>query len=159
MVELSAEQVAQRAFDLNLVDERQLQEVWGQIGTRQVSGEEFQQLLLRREFLTNYQTKLLERGETSGYSGLLVSLYDADDNLITSVYTDSNGAFTFQVYVGSGDYYLDFGVAASYDFSPQDQGSDDTLDSDVDSDGITALFSLEAGDLKDDLDAGLIYAL
>jgi serine/threonine-protein kinase len=67
MVELSAEQVAQRAFDLNLVDERQLQEVWGQIGTRQVSGEEFQQLLLRRELLTNYQTKLLERGETSGY--------------------------------------------------------------------------------------------
>jgi serine/threonine protein kinase len=67
MVELSAEQVAQRAFDLNLVDERQLAEVWGQIGTRQVSGEEFQQLLLRRELLTNYQTKLLERGETSGY--------------------------------------------------------------------------------------------
>jgi serine/threonine-protein kinase len=67
MVELSAEQVAQRAFDLNLVDERQLQEVWGQIGTRQVTGEEFQQLLLRRELLTNYQTKLLERGETSGF--------------------------------------------------------------------------------------------
>ncbi len=67
MVELSAEQVAQRAFDLNLVDERQLQEVWGQVGTRQVSGEEFQQLLLRRDFLTNYQTKLLERGETTGF--------------------------------------------------------------------------------------------
>ena len=67
MVELSAEQVAQRAFDLNLVDERQLQEVWGQVGTRQVSGEEFQQLLLRRDLLTNYQTKLLERGETTGY--------------------------------------------------------------------------------------------
>ena len=67
MVELSAEQVAQRAFDLNLVDERQLQEVWGQVGTRQVSGEEFQQLLLRRELLTNYQTKLLERGETTGF--------------------------------------------------------------------------------------------
>ncbi len=55
------------AFDLNLVDERQLQEVWGQIGTREVTGEEFQQLLLRRELLTNYQTKLLERGETTGY--------------------------------------------------------------------------------------------
>ena len=45
MVELSAEQFAQRAFDLNLLDERQLQDVWGQIGTRQLSGEEFQQLL------------------------------------------------------------------------------------------------------------------
>ncbi len=67
MVELSAEQFAQRAFDLNLIDERQLQEVWGQIGTNQLSGDQCQQLLLRRELLTNYQAKLLVRGETSGY--------------------------------------------------------------------------------------------
>ncbi|MEX0678651.1 MAG: protein kinase [Pirellulales bacterium] len=67
MVELSAEQFAQRAFDLSLVDERQLQEVWGQVGTRQVSGEEFQQLLLRRELLTSYQTERLLRGERGGY--------------------------------------------------------------------------------------------
>jgi len=67
MVELSAEQFAQRAFDLNLIDERQLQEVWGQIGTQQITGEQCQQLLLRREFLTNYQATLLLRGETTGY--------------------------------------------------------------------------------------------
>jgi serine/threonine-protein kinase len=67
MVELTAEQYAQRVFDLNLVDERQLAEVWGEVGTRQISAEEMQQLLLRRELLTNYQTKLLERNETTGY--------------------------------------------------------------------------------------------
>jgi eukaryotic-like serine/threonine-protein kinase len=67
MVELSAEEFAQRAFDLNLLDERQLQEIWGQIGSRQVSGEEFQQLLLRRELLTNYQTERLLRGDRSGF--------------------------------------------------------------------------------------------
>ncbi len=67
MVELSAEQFAQRAFDLNLLDERQLQELWGQIGTRQLSGEQFQQLLLRRELLTNYQTERLLRGDRSGF--------------------------------------------------------------------------------------------
>jgi serine/threonine protein kinase len=67
MVELSAEQFAQRAFDLNLIDERQLQDLWGQIGTRQLSGEEFQQLLLRREMLTNYQTERLLRGDRSGF--------------------------------------------------------------------------------------------
>ena len=67
MVELSAEQFAERAFDLNLLDERQLQEVWGQIGTRELSGEEFQQLLLRRELLTNYQTERLLRGERGGF--------------------------------------------------------------------------------------------
>jgi serine/threonine protein kinase len=67
MVELSAEQFAQRAFDLNLLDERQLQDVWGQIGSRQLSGEEFQQILLRRELLTNYQTERLLRGDRTGF--------------------------------------------------------------------------------------------
>jgi eukaryotic-like serine/threonine-protein kinase len=67
MVELSAEQLAQRAFDLNLLDERQLQEIWGQVGSREVSGVEFQQLLLRRELLTNYQTERLLRGDRTGF--------------------------------------------------------------------------------------------
>jgi serine/threonine protein kinase len=67
MVELSAEQIAQRAFDLNLIDERQLQEVWRQVGSRQMSGEEFQQLLLRRELLTNFQTEKLTQGDRSGF--------------------------------------------------------------------------------------------
>ena len=55
MGELTAEQFAQRAFDLNLLDERQLRDIWGQFGSREVSGEEFRQFLLRRELLTNYQ--------------------------------------------------------------------------------------------------------
>ena len=67
MVELSAEQFAQRAFDLDLIDERQLHELWGQIGSRQLSGSELQQILLRREFLTNYQTERLLRGERTGF--------------------------------------------------------------------------------------------
>src|SRR6185295_674613 len=67
MVELSAEQLPQRAFDLNLIDERQLQEVLGHFGGRPVSGVELQQLLLRRELLTNYQAERLLRGEKSGF--------------------------------------------------------------------------------------------
>ncbi len=67
MVELSAEQIAQRAFDLNLIDERQLQDVWRQVGSRQVSGVEFQQLLLRRELLTNFQTDKLVQGDRNGF--------------------------------------------------------------------------------------------
>ncbi len=67
MVELTAEQFAQRAFHLNLVDERQLSEVWGQIGTRQVSAEEVQQIMLRRDLLTNYQAERLLRGDRYGF--------------------------------------------------------------------------------------------
>jgi serine/threonine-protein kinase len=67
MVELTAEQIAQRAFDLNLLDERQLQEIWGSIGSRQVSGDDFRQLLERRELLTNYQSERMLRGERTGF--------------------------------------------------------------------------------------------
>lgn len=63
----SAEQVAQRAFDLGLLDEQQLQEVWGSLGTHNVPAETFLQVLVRREFLTNYQVDRLMRGERSGF--------------------------------------------------------------------------------------------
>src|SRR6188508_197911 len=67
MAGLSAEQIAQRAFDLNLLDERQLQEVWGQFGRRNIPGEEFLQALLRREWMTNYQAERLLKGERAGF--------------------------------------------------------------------------------------------
>lgn len=67
MAELSAEQFAQRAFDLNLIDERQLQELWGTVGSRELSGDDFRQLLLRRELLTNYQVERLLRGDRTGF--------------------------------------------------------------------------------------------
>src|SRR5262249_32611903 len=67
MVELSAEEFAQRAFDLNLISERQLKEALGQVGSRQIAMEEMKQLLLRREFLTNYQAERMLRGERTGY--------------------------------------------------------------------------------------------
>ena len=67
MVELSAEQIAQRAFDLDLISERQLQEIWREIGSRQVSAEEIQQLLLRRELLTNFQIEKLLHGDRGGF--------------------------------------------------------------------------------------------
>jgi eukaryotic-like serine/threonine-protein kinase len=67
MVVLTAEQIAQRAFDLDLLDQRQLKEVWGVIGSREVTGDEFRQLLERRELLTNYQSERLLRGDRNGF--------------------------------------------------------------------------------------------
>jgi len=87
MVELSAEQFAQRAFDVNLLDERQLQEIWGQLGTRQVSGEEFRQHLLRRGLLTTLQTERLLRGEKTGYFyGEYKVLYQVGKGTFARVY-------------------------------------------------------------------------
>lgn len=67
MAELTAEQIAQRAFDLDLLSERQLQEIWGEFGRRNVPAEEFVQFVLRRELLTNFQLDRLLKGERAGY--------------------------------------------------------------------------------------------
>ena len=67
MVGMSAEEFAQLASDLELLDHRHLQEIWGEVGSRRISGEEFQQILLRRAYLTNYQAEKLLRGDKAGY--------------------------------------------------------------------------------------------
>ncbi|MBN2023406.1 MAG: protein kinase [Pirellulales bacterium] len=63
----TAEQIAERAFDLGLVDERQLQELWGLLGSHHVDPDEFVQLMVRREMATNYQLDRLLKGERTGF--------------------------------------------------------------------------------------------
>ena len=63
----TAEQVAQRAFDLGLLDERQLREVWGSFGSHNVALQDFLQTLVRREFVTNYQVERLMKGDRTGF--------------------------------------------------------------------------------------------
>jgi eukaryotic-like serine/threonine-protein kinase len=63
----TAEQIAQRAFDLGLLDERQLRDVWGSFGSHNVTVEDFLQTLVRREFVTNYQVERLVKGDRTGF--------------------------------------------------------------------------------------------
>lgn len=67
MGELSAEDFAQLAFNLNLISEIQLKQTLGQFGSHRPTFEEMKQYLLRRELLTNYQVERILRGERSGY--------------------------------------------------------------------------------------------
>jgi serine/threonine-protein kinase len=67
MVYQTAEQVAQRAFDLGLLDERQLRDLWGSFGSHNVPIEDFLQTLVRREFMTNYQVERLMKGDRNGF--------------------------------------------------------------------------------------------
>lgn len=67
MSDPTAEQVSQRIFDLNLVEGRLLQEVWGTFGSLEPTVDEFIQALVRRELLTNWQTERLLKGERGGY--------------------------------------------------------------------------------------------
>jgi len=53
MAKPSAEQFAQRAFDLGLLDTQQLDAVWGEFRSRDISLDDFQNTALRKAFLTN----------------------------------------------------------------------------------------------------------
>jgi len=65
--EQSDEQLAQRAQDVGLLDERQLQAVWSELSSRSGTAGDLQQLLLRRELLTNYQIERLQAGHRDGF--------------------------------------------------------------------------------------------
>jgi len=67
MTEVTAEQFARRAYELNLIDEQQLDAVWGGFRSRDVPIDDFKNSLLRREMLTNYQIERLLSKERSGF--------------------------------------------------------------------------------------------
>ncbi len=67
MGQMTAEQFAQRAFDLGLVTERELREAWAAFGRRDVPLEELVQYLVGRESLTNYQVDKILKGDKSGF--------------------------------------------------------------------------------------------
>ena len=64
---MSAERIAQLSFDCGLLDAPQLDAVWGELGSRDVSAKEMISLLLRREFLTNWQLERITAGKRDGY--------------------------------------------------------------------------------------------
>jgi eukaryotic-like serine/threonine-protein kinase len=68
LAEWTAELIAQAALDRDLVTERQLSDVWNELGSsHNVDPEQFKQALLRRELVTNYQLEKLLKGDRGGY--------------------------------------------------------------------------------------------
>ena len=64
---LSAERLAQRALDVDILSEADLQTIWSEFGTRNVEPEPFKQALVRRGLLTNYQLDRLTDGLRTGF--------------------------------------------------------------------------------------------
>lgn len=67
MAEMSTEKFAQRAFDVDLIEAQQLEAIWGEFGSRDVPLDEFKNLLVRRELLTNFQIDRLLEGKRDGF--------------------------------------------------------------------------------------------
>jgi len=67
MSDWSAEKFAQRVFDLALLDNPQINAVWGELGSRHVSLDEIVSVVLRKGLLTNLQIERILRGERQGF--------------------------------------------------------------------------------------------
>jgi serine/threonine-protein kinase len=67
MPSISPEQLLSRISDAGILDARQIESLWAELGTREVPLELVTGLLLRKELLTNYQLERLLKGERGGY--------------------------------------------------------------------------------------------
>jgi hypothetical protein len=86
-----------------------------------------------------------------------VFLYDGSGAWLDATFTDTNGFYSFDALVWTGDYSLRFFPPPGYVLSPLDQGGDDKLDSDADpATGNTPVFTLGGFDSHTRWDAGVI---
>ncbi|MGQ9493458.1 MAG: SdrD B-like domain-containing protein [Anaerolineae bacterium] len=93
-----------------------------------------------------------------GVPGITVTLYTSLGAVVGMTTTDGNGLYLFE-YLPPDDYYLVFTLPTGYVFTLQDQGVDDTVDSDANpATGQTATTTLEIGENDWTWDAG-IYQL
>ena len=67
MSDVTPEKLGQRIADSGLLAARQLETVWSELGSREISLGQFTSVLLRRELLTNYQLDRLLKGERGGF--------------------------------------------------------------------------------------------
>jgi uncharacterized repeat protein (TIGR01451 family) len=91
----------------------------------------------------------------AGFDGAIAGGDDVLMDTQTTGGASSHGSFLFTNVV-PGRHYLQFVLPDGYFFSPQNQGGDDTQDSDVDpGTGLSAVFDLLPDTLASDWDAGL----
>ncbi|MEM1183214.1 MAG: SdrD B-like domain-containing protein, partial [Acidobacteriota bacterium] len=96
-----------------------------------------------------------------GAAGVTVHLRDGLGDLVSTTATDADGAFLFQPKIGLGgaadEFFLDVEPGPGQTFTIPGVGDDDTIDSDVDSLGLSPSLTIVApGGSFLDLDAGLI---
>ncbi len=86
-------------------------------------------------------------------AGVTIKLLDLDGNVLDTTETDADGNYAF-VDIPAGDYKI-MGVAPDgTEFTIQDAGNDDSIDSDVDANGMSGVISV-AGGTETDIDLGL----
>ncbi len=103
------------------------------------------------------QNGIQDNGET-GIDGVTISLLNDNGRNVATTTTSGGGFYAFNN-LASGDYQLYVIAPADFDFTLQDQGFDDALDSDVNTNGRSGVFTIGAGQDNDTLDIGLFSRL
>ncbi len=100
------------------------------------------------------KNRIQDLGET-GIANVGVKLYSADDILLDTTQTNSDGFYLFKELV-SGDYYIQFVQPEGYLFTKKNQGDDREVDSDADEiTGKTDIITLTPSTTDLSWDAGL----
>ena len=87
-----------------------------------------------------------------GIAGVTVNLKDSAGNLVATTVTAGNGGYGFDVAAGTYSVQV---VAPGFSVSPQGQGGNPALDSNIDSAGNTAPVTVGSGQTDNSIDAGL----
>jgi len=89
-----------------------------------------------------------------GIGGVTVNLLDGGGAFLQSTTTAPDGSYSF-TNLAPGDYIVEFVGPAGFAPSPQDQGGDDTIDSDANpGTGQSGIVNLESGEDDPTIDAG-----
>jgi hypothetical protein len=95
--------------------------------------------------------------DEQGIDDITVELYSCCDELKSATQTAYGGLYEF-FDLEPGNYYVKFYLPEYYEFTQQDVGSDDSIDSDADPiTGETICFNLESGMNTDIIDAGMYF--
>ncbi len=89
----------------------------------------------------------------AGISGVKVYLRNTAGTILKTTYTDSQGKYGFDV--DAGTYQVQVVKPSGYYVTKQNQGSNDGVDSDINSSGYTGLYTVSAGQQNLTVDAGL----
>lgn len=100
----------------------------------------------------------IQETEEGMLDGITVRLLDDEESVVAVTSTTGGGSFAFTG-LEPGDYKLEIVAPVGYAFSPADEGSDDTVDSDADGEtGRTDTITLSAEEVHTTSAAGLIDA-
>ncbi|MBS3954428.1 MAG: carboxypeptidase regulatory-like domain-containing protein, partial [Methylomicrobium sp.] len=95
----------------------------------------------------------IQDGDEKGISGVTVNLLSTAGTVLQTTTTDASGKYGFDV--SAGNYQIKVVTPNGYFVTKQDKGSNNGIDSDINSSGMTNVFSVTAGQDDLSIDAGL----